>query len=219
MSKVALNKKTPSICQAFLSNNLIDLARIYEPNINICMVERQVDVSVSRFIGYLLKRQTMVSVIKNISCAGFDFFSVLPEAAQLPGYQDFCKDVARLVSLYSDLFALNRVGLRLCTLEHAMCPKFHFDSVTCRLLCTYGGTGTQWLEDAYLDRGKLGTGSGGLKDEESGLILDRDAIQTMPAYAIGLLKGCFWKGNEQHGAVHRSPQITSPRVLLTLDFG
>jgi Protein of unknown function (DUF1826) len=41
----------------------------------------------------------------------------------------------------------------------------------------------------------------------------------MPPYAIGLLKGSRWDGNELHGAVHRSLQITSPRLLLTLDFG
>ena len=65
---------------------------------------------------------------------------------------------------------------------------------------------------------RLGMGSCGLCDEESGLILDPDAVQTMPPYAIGLLKGSCWEGNELHGAVHRSPPITSPRLLLTLDF-
>lgn len=65
-------------------------------------------------------------------------------------------------------------------------------------------------------------GSGGLNDNVTGLILDDDAIQTMPAYAIGLLKGNAWEGNEQFGAVHRSPQLNPNiprRLLLTLDFG
>lgn len=98
-----------------------------------------------------------------------------------------------------------------------MYPRFHVDSVTCRLVCTYGAIGTEWLEDAYVDRGKLG----GLKDEQSGLILDPAAISAMPAYAVGLLKGRTWEGNEQHGAVHRSPQVNPAlprRLLLTLDF-
>jgi hypothetical protein len=102
-----------------------------------------------------------------------------------------------------------------------MCPRFHVDSVTCRLVCTYGGIGTEWLEDAYVDRSKLGRASAGLKDEQSGLILDPDAISAMPAYAVGLLKGRTWEGNEQHGAVHRSPQVHPAlprRLLLTLDF-
>ncbi|MFI3185636.1 MAG: DUF1826 domain-containing protein, partial [Methylococcaceae bacterium] len=59
-------------------------------------------------------------------------------------------------------------------------------------------------------------------DEQSGLILDPDALYIMPAYAVGLLKGSAWEGNEQYGAVHRSPQVNQAlprRLLLTLDFG
>ncbi|WP_243221056.1 DUF1826 domain-containing protein [Methylobacter sp. S3L5C] len=36
------------------------------------------------------------------------------------------------------------------------------------------------------------------------------------------MKGSAWEGNEQHGAVHRSPQVSQElprRLLLTLDFG
>ncbi len=167
----------------------------------------------------MLKRKQPISLIESIDFASFNFFGLLPDDVLHPGHRDFCKDIAYLCGLYRDLFDLERIGLRLCTLDHAMCPKFHFDAVACRLVCTYGGTGTQWLEDAYVDRRKLGTGCNGLKDEESGLIIEPDAVHTMPAYAIGLLKGSRWEGNELHGAVHRSPQITSPRLLLTLDFG
>lgn len=219
MKSVALPIKKPLYFKSYLSNETVDLARIYDPDINICIVERQRDEMVNAFVGHLLTRSNSASFVESFEFTSFNFFSLLPDAGHLPGYRDFCKDVACLVGLYCDLFDLKRVGLRLRTLDHAMCSKFHFDSVTCRLVCTYGGTGTQWLEDACIDRRKLGTGSGGLCDEESGLILDPDAVQTMPSYAIGLLKGSCWEGNELHGAVHRSPQIASPRLLLTMDFG
>jgi hypothetical protein len=219
VSSFALNGTKPLYYQAFLSDDIADLARIYDPDINICIVERQVSESVNGFVGHLLTRLTSVSFVESFEFASFNFLNLLPDSGHLPGHREFCKDVACLAGLYCDLFDLKRVGLRLRTLDHAMCPKFHFDSVACRLVCTYGGTGTQWLEDAYIDRRKLGTGSGGLCDEESGLILDPEAVHTMPAYAIGLFKGSRWEGNEQNGAVHRSPQIISPRLLLTLDFG
>jgi len=215
---VVLNRTQPLYHQAFLSDEIADLARIYDPDINICVVERQINESAQRFIEHLLKRTQPISIIENIGFASFNFFGLLPDDILHPGYLDFCKDIAYLCGLYRDLFDLKRIGLRLCTLDHAMCPKFHADSVSCRLICTYGGTGTEWLEDAYIDRSKLGLGSNGLCDEESGLILDADAIHTVPAYAIALFKGCRWEGNEQHGAVHRSPQVTMPRLLLTLDF-
>lgn len=216
---------TPAYSRSYLSNDLADLSHIYESRLNLCVVKRGVEAELKHFVQQLLAASTVaksINVIENIDFASFDFFEMLPKVAHLPGYQVFCKDVARLTALYCDLFALQRVGLRLRVLDHAMCPRFHVDAVTCRLVSTYGGLGTEWLEEAYIDRRKLGSGSGGLNDEVSGLIMDAYAIQAMPAYAIGLLKGSAWESNEAHGAVHRSPRMTihSPnRLLLTLDFG
>lgn len=212
----------PLYSQAYLSDDVADLAQIYQPGINLCLVERQVDNELSRFVEHVLRLPNPIVFVESIDFASFDFFSLQPQAAHLPGYRAFCNDVAALTALYCDLFELKRVGLRLNTLDHAMCPKFHVDSVTCRLVCTYGGIGTEWLEDAYADRRKLGSGSGGLSDELSGLILDTNAVHKMLPYAIGLLKGGLWEGNEPHGAIHRSPKLAlnSPRrLLLTLDFG
>lgn len=208
--------------RAYLSDNLGDLAHIYQPAINLCIVERTVDNELKSFAEHLLKQANQISVVESIEFASFNFFSLLPQTAHLPGYRAFCQDIARLTALYCDLFELKRVGMRLRTLDHAMCPKFHVDSVTCRLVCTYGSVGTEWLHEASMDRRKLGSGSGGLSDERSGLIIDPEAIRTVPAYAIGLLKGSYWEGNEDYGAVHRSPKVKpdSPRrLLLTLDFG
>ncbi|MDD5115241.1 MAG: DUF1826 domain-containing protein [Methylobacter sp.] len=217
-----LARLAPNYSCAYHSDDLADLSTIYEPNINMCVVERPIDKAVETFMGHLLPGRNEVSFVENIEPTAFDFFCLIPQLGHLPGYRELCLDIARLANLFSDLFDLKRVGLRLRTLDHPMCPRFHVDSVTCRLVCTYGGVGTQWLEDAYVDRSKLGQISAGLKDEQSGLILDLDAIHTMPAYAVGLLKGNAWEGNEQRGAVHRSPQVTkawSRRLLLTLDFG
>ncbi|OQK16793.1 hypothetical protein AU255_02485 [Methyloprofundus sedimenti] len=221
MSANAHHLVPPFYFRSYLSDELADLTQIYQPAINLCVVQRKVDNELKRFVEHLLKQPHPVGFVEIINATSFDFINLLPQTEHLPGYQAFCKDVAHLVAMYCDLFDLSHVGLRLRTLDHAMCPRFHTDAVTCRLVCTYGGVGTEWLEEPHVDRRKLGTGSGGLKDECSGLIMDADAIQTMPAYAIGLLKGSRWEGNEQYGAVHRSPQLTpdSPkRLLLTLDF-
>ena len=213
---------TPVYSRAYLSDNLADLAHIYQPDINLCIVERAVDNELKSFVGHLLKRSDQISFVERIDFASFNFFSLLPQTAHLTGHHVFCRDIARITALYCDLFELKHVGLRLRMLDHAMCPKFHVDSVTCRMVCTYGGAGSEWLDEPYIDRRKLGSGSGGLSDELSGLILDPEAIQSVQPYAISLLKGACWEGNEDYGAVHRSPKVTadSPRrLLLTLDFG
>ncbi|MFT5608654.1 MAG: hypothetical protein ACI9PZ_002471, partial [Parvicella sp.] len=54
-------------------------------------------------------------------------------------------DVREIVIMFCCLFDLQQVGLRLTTLERAMCPRFHVDRVPGRLVTTYSGIATEWL--------------------------------------------------------------------------
>lgn len=216
------NLLTMTHTHAYLSKNIADLAEIYRPDINICVIERNVSTDLTAFIQQLLSEPRSLNFTQTITTKTFDVQSLLPKSLHFAGYQAFCGDIAYLIDVFSDLFELEAIGLRLGLLDKAMCPRFHVDRVPCRLVCTYGGIGTEWLEEAYVNRAKLGRHANGLKDEESGAILDSEAIEKMPAFAIGLLKGSAWEGNEQHGAIHRSPTLTAQaprRLLLTLDFG
>ena len=129
-------------------------------------------------------------------------------------------DVAQLVDMFCYLFDLNHAGLRLTTLDRAMCPRFHVDRVPCRLVTTYQGCSTQWLPHQLIDRTKLGTGSNGLPDEHSGLYPNAEDVQQLTAGDVALLKGELWNERENFGLVHRSPtpEPGEKRLLLTLDF-
>ena len=105
-------------------------------------------------------------------------------------------------------------------LDRSMCPKFHVDKVPCRLVTTLSGIATQWLDHQVVDRDKLGAGSNGLPDEESGLFERQSHINQLSVGDVALLKGEGWFDNEGAGLVHRSPALNSNdrRLLLTLDF-
>ncbi len=137
-----------------------------------------------------------------------------------PEYQPLAEDMAELVDMYCCLFDLERAGLRLTVLNRAMCPKFHVDGVACRLVCTYKGSATQWLPHDVVDRSKLGRGSIGLTDAESGLYQCESDIQKLSCGDVALIKGESWPNNKGAGLVHRSPALKQGerRVLLTLDF-
>ena len=94
--------------------------------------------------------------------------------------------------MFCCLFDLKRVGLRLTTLHHAMCPRFHVDNIPYRLVTTYGGTGTQWLPHQVVDRRKLGTGNQGLSDDLSGLYKNGTTVEQLVCAHVALLKdeGC-----------------------------
>lgn len=131
-----------------------------------------------------------------------------------------CEDIAQMVDMFCCLFDLDRAGLRLSTLDRAMCSRFHVDRVPCRLITTYSGVATEWLPHQQVDRSKLGMGNQGMPDAESGLYKGDENIQKLVAGDVALLKGELWKGNEGAGVVHRSPAMIpdTRRLLLTLDF-
>lgn len=221
MAAVLQPRFTNYTAQAVISDNLADLSKIYADDIHMCIVQRTVSEQIGEFVRQLLQHPHDTNILQTISIDAFDFQQLLPQHAHLAGYHEFCQDIENISSLFSDLFDLPQVGLRLHTLNKAMCPKFHVDKVPCRLTSTYGGTGTEWLRDGDINRSKLGAGANGLVDEVSGLFKTHAPIQTVPTYALALLKGSGWEGNEQHGLVHRSPQLSPEaprRLLLTLDF-
>ena len=129
-------------------------------------------------------------------------------------------DIAELVEMYCYLFDLGKVGLRLTALDKAMCPRFHVDKVPCRLVTTYQGVATEWLPHNVVDRSKLGHGSEGKTDEQSGLFSKLGDVQQLTSGDVALLKGESWEGNEGAGLVHRSPSMSAGerRLLLTLDI-
>lgn len=72
----------------------------------------------------------------------------LPEGL---GREACIEDVEAVCRLYADLVELRQIGFRLTYRESAICPKFHVDRVGIRLVCTYHGQGTEWLEDHNVD--------------------------------------------------------------------
>lgn len=128
----------------------------------------------------------------------------------LPGHAEFVADVAWLVRAYACLLEARRIGLRLRVLDKAMCPRFHVDHVPLRLVTTYAGVGSQWLEEGAMDRRRLGDPDG----EPS------EGIRQIETGHVALLKGEKWIGNEGAGLIHRSPQPApgERRLLLTLDW-
>lgn len=203
------------------SNHFADLSRIYEDDVNLCLIERPLPAAIEQFIYRALQDVGSVEISQPVDPLNFDFGKLWPQSAQLSGYQPWLEDLNMLVSAFCELFDRREAGLRLRTLDNAMCPRFHVDRVPARMICSYGGIGTEWLPEYALNRRKLGMGGCGVPDAESGLIADPTAIRQMPAYAVGLMKGENWEGNEGHGLVHRSPQPTAVqprRLLLTLDM-
>jgi len=205
--------------QAIESENADVLAEIYQDEINLATWQRSLSKSVSDAAAKLLESDHTFRI--STSVTPDDAFDSL---YQILGGDEAAKtmsdDIAEIVDMFCCLFDLEQVGLRLTTLDKAMCPRFHVDRVPCRLITTYSGIATEWLPHELIDRSKLGMGSNGKPDTESGVYRDQNDIQQLNTGDVSLLKGESWLGNEGGGLVHRSPQVDSDnkRLVLTLDF-
>ncbi|MCK7460349.1 DUF1826 domain-containing protein [Idiomarina aminovorans] len=184
------------------------LTDIYDDKKNIAVWRRSLPETLETYFDRTLEQQKLVNVAREIG-AGSMVSDIGYALSRFPENTQFSQHVEELVDMFSCLFDLSRVGLRIRTLDTAMCPKFHVDRVPCRLVTTFSGSGTQWLPHESVDR------SGGHFEPIERL------IRNLNCGDVGLLKGELWQGNENRGLVHRSPTLATgenQRLLLTLDF-
>jgi len=195
---------------------LLGLLEIFAPECQIATVPRRPDLTITTYLDAVADR------------LGHGFRQTLHPGQPLPrhflpeheGREKMARDVTFLVEAYCDLLGCPAVGLRLEVSHGAMCPRFHVDHTGIRLVCTYRGPATEWIEENCADRSRLGPASAGIPDHLSGVIRDASGIHQVTPFAITLLKGSRWQGNNGRGIIHRSPEFTQSqgaRVLLALD--
>lgn len=185
------------------------LTRIYNEGMNLAVWQRSADSATASYAGFLTEADTRFSNLRGYVSADKVHEWFLKSLPEHPARTAFTNDVALICDMFCCLFELKAVGIRLTVLDKAMCPKFHTDQVPCRLVTSYYGEGTEWLQNYHVNRHQSGYGK----------INDR-LIQKIKPYHVALLKGESWEGNENNGVVHRSPvpETDGKRVLLTLDF-
>ncbi len=186
-------------------SEIADLAEIFEPGVQVCSWHRTIDPRIATYLdgadggGSVQSIETLAS----------------GERARLDGLpagdnrEVLLDDVALLCEILHELLDCPLAGLRCTRVSRALCPGWHIDRVPLRMLCTYQGPGTEWLDDQGVDRTRLGStevANGGYQRAEAGEVV--------------LLKGGLWQDNDDLGAVHRSPAVAPGagwRTLTSLD--
>ena len=174
-----------------MSDDLGDLASIFDPRLNVCVVRR---------------RHGVPSV--DMSATHGEHWRSFGRAdeALASGLPSLDEDLRLLVEVLIDLTGAAEVGVRARRTPSPMCPQFHVDHVPLRLVCTYWGPGTDWLDESTPETAVR---------SRSNVRLGR--VRSAHRGDLVLLKGESWPGNEGRGAVHRSPAHTSDRLVVSLD--
>jgi hypothetical protein len=208
-------KLRPAPRQA-LGEDIQVLTEVLRDEVNLAVWQRRLPAQIEDFAAALLAQGESLAQSMTLELATPDsapnLDGLVAQYADLPGQAAFLADVAWLVRAYACLLDAERIGLRLRVLDKAMCPRFHVDHVPLRLITSYAGVGSQWLEEGGMPRARLGDGSAEPQDVA--------AIRQLQAGQVALAKGEKWQGNEGRGLIHRSPQPPAGerRLLLTLDW-
>lgn len=194
------------------------LSRIYDAHIDLCILQRTLSADIKHYAAYLqqeyigfeLAQQINVEHVRN------NLNILLPKH---PSLNAFIEDVSWVAEMFACLFSLDNVGLRLNVLAKTMCPRFHTDKVPCRLITTYAGKGTEWLDSRTADRVMLAAYDEP-QEKNTDVFARQCPIQSLQEGEIALFKGDRWDEQKGYGVIHRSPALdpSETRLLLTLDF-
>lgn len=199
---------------ARIVDDVAGLSALFEEGVNVVVLSKRLDPVTIGEAQAALSRPLfrLLSSVKPSDGPG-------PLRAQMTGLPHLAEEVHFWTEVLAELTGCEIVGIRLARLEAAMCPRFHVDKVTVRVVSTFAGDGTEYLAEEDLDRRWLGHAASGVSDEASGLMRPGARVRRAQAYDVVLLKGEAWPNNAGRGAVHRSPSASaaSPRLVMTLD--
>ena len=196
------------------------LANIYKPDINIASWCRSLTRAHQDAAHELVSKTSACPQVSEAVDTRRAFDCVIANFGDSDATQLIAKDASELVEMFSILFDVDQVGLRLRILDKAMCPKFHVDRVHCRLVTTYTGLATEWLCHNNELYSRLTQTRNRHQEFDRYLSDSGMSIQRLAAGDVALLKGEAWEGNENRGLMHRSPSLEDGerRLLLTVDL-
>ncbi|NQX94923.1 MAG: DUF1826 domain-containing protein [Erythrobacter sp.] len=178
------------------------LSAIRGEDCNLTVWERPADPALATLLGSELKD---VRFSASLSALEATLETELTDAGYpaAEARTTLVSDIIALAERYSEIMQLDAVSVRLAIVTTNSCRKFHADYVKARLITTYVGTGTQWIDA-----------------EDAARVAREEAphrIHTFKAGDVGLFKGKMWT---ETPAIHRSPPIEDTgetRLMLVLD--
>lgn len=152
----ALPQEKPLPRQAFDDDPQV-LAEVLREGVNLAVWTRRLSPALRDFAAALVRNRPGLALSQTLEMEEerLPVLDGLLDAQQLPGQTDFLDDLGWLVEAFSCLTGARRIGLRLRVLDKPMCPRFHVDHVPLRLVTTYQGAASEWLDESGLDVGCL----------------------------------------------------------------
>ena len=205
-----MNLNTLTRSNASIGNTLESLGRIHGPSVNIAIFQRSVH-HLEEELNRLLESQVKIRVagtLQEIEDALASNFAALG----LEG-SEVLADIMTLIDGFKSITKAYKYRVFLATVDSNMCRRFHTDINDLRMICTYLGKGTLWVDEEGLDRDLLHAQS-----QKPEFVQADECIRYSRAGEVLILKGALYPNGE--AVIHRSPTIEDlgeKRLLLRID--
>jgi len=198
---------------------LADLARLYDPDVMLVTAPMVPSPGARRHLETLATGELLQSRVEVPTPEWVPDSGVLGRLSSGEGEdaRSWVSYVEEVTAVFAALLGAAAVGVRLVVSDGPHCPRFHVDRVLARGVLHLVGAPTEWLDEADIDRSRLGH-AGGLDDRTSGLVRRWSHLRRAEPCELAVFKGTAWPGAKERAIVHRSPPADGcRRVLLTLD--
>lgn len=144
---------------------------------------------------------------------------IIGSRAPTASLRSLAGDITHLSGLFSEIAKTIHPRVRLERVEDDGCAIFHADSLKIRLLCTYTGAGTEWLENTNVRRHELGSRGRSIRETNTAIVIHPANIRHIPAWHAAVFTG---RGREGTPAlIHRSAPVSTSndhRLRLCIDL-
>jgi hypothetical protein len=200
-----MQPRRPYVPRSYVvTDKVAGVERIFDDAVSICIWRRGPNLEIQEYLSNL-RLDRAIERVEQLQADRPTFEPLLRDLPQLPALSCIRAELQRLTELFATLSDCHSIGVRFAVTRAALCPRFHVDRVGLRLICTWQGAATEWLEHQSVNRRQLGAAAQGVCDEKSGLLAAGAQIHRMRAFDVGLFKGELWPNNAGRGAIHRSP--------------
>jgi hypothetical protein len=177
------------ICPAVRTSTVAGIEALFDPHVHLVVWERTAELAAACATHWPATTGRMMRTIRVDRLDPANVAATL----SLPATAPVTADLLMLCDLFATLTGTDTLGIRVDITDRASCPRMHADHVTLRMMTTYRGPGTEWLQDGETEQASAGD--------------------------VLLAKGDLWPGLRSGPCVHRSPEPRhgETRVLVTLD--
>ncbi len=186
------------------------LALIAQPAVNLAIWSSRLDLALALWIERHLDAWPSVEERLPVVRGGIDpsgCLAHLPDGPMRTHLWEMLTAHSRLLVAALGSQSVDKLKVSLGPVEDDQCRKFHVDRLRLRLLSTFVGPGTEWLEEDNVVRSAVGASSCCPADANRAIVRDAARVRRASAGDVLIMKGGAWPGNEARAIVHRSPPI------------